>query len=79
MGRRISIGIEPASFGNFNLNTNNITVATANTDINLAPTGTGVVQAPANYLTRTLADTSFMPRRYIDNNISPGMLFISFD
>lgn len=78
MGRRITIGIGPESFGSFSITSNIISVATADDDIVLEPLGNGTVELPSNYLARNgIGLNSVLPKNYIDNNISPGSLFIN--
>ena len=80
MGRRVTVGIAPESFGNFNIVNNTVTSVVTNDDIVLDPSGSGAVNLPTNYLTRSgIGANSVLPKNYIDNNISPGALFISFD
>lgn len=78
MGRRITSGFNPTTLGNFVLNNSQLTLATVNDNITLEPSGTGTVELPANYLTRPgIGANSVLPKNYIDNNISPGYLFIN--
>jgi hypothetical protein len=80
MGRRITVGISPTSLGSFNIVDNVLTSVVNNDNIILDPSGNGTVTLPSNYLTRSgIGANSILPKNYVDNNISPGALFISFD
>jgi hypothetical protein len=80
MGRNISAGISPVTTGSFSFSTSTITVATPDTDIILAPTGTGTVQLEPGYINKSgIGANSILPKEYIDNNISPGLLYISLE
>jgi len=80
MGRRITVGIGPESFGSFTIANNVLSNVISDGDIELSPLGNGTVELPANYLTRTgVGSLSVMPKAYMDSNITPGLLFINLN
>lgn len=80
MGRRIATGTVPITDGGLQLRDNNITPLGANTNLLLSPTGTGVVRVESGYISRgQFNDNTLVPKVYVDNIITPGLLFISFD
>jgi hypothetical protein len=80
MGRQVSVGITPSGFGNLTFTDNSVSLATLDADLILSPTGNGTVQLPSGYLARSgIGNNSVLPKIYIDNNISPGTLFVSLE